>query len=212
MKTRLICVILCLVMILSFAGCGKKSAYPEGHDEFKAIIGETKADALKQLKLQESDLTELAPFVYQVPGNYSFCDYTFQSALMLDAVADRIYGFIYYVPVDDLSGLVPMRDKLIELFGQPNDYVFTQEDIEKGKNGESIGIGNTWSIHSFTREHHPEYAEYIEAYMEKSPSKCGYAWGLSMELRHSDQGQRYVVLTFQVGPDLSQPWEPGQDR
>ena len=173
MKTRLICVILCLVMILSFAGCGKKSAYPEGHDEFKAIIGETKADALKQLKLQESDLTELAPFVYQVPGNYSFCDYTFQSALMLDAVADRIYGFIYYVPVDDLSGLVPMRDKLIELFGQPNDYVFTQEDIEKGKNGESIGIGNTWSIHSFTREHHPEYAEYIEAYMEKSPSKCG---------------------------------------
>ena len=214
MKTRLLCVILCLAMVLSFAGCGKKSPYPEGYDEFKAIIGETKADALNKLKLQESDLTETIPntYAYQVPGTFAFSGYQFELEILLDRIFDRIYGFTYSTTVDDLSGLTAMREKLIELYGEPADNNFTEQLLQSLMENKSGAVGNTWSMYRFTEEHHPEYAKCLERMNEAYGITQVYVWNLVMEARCNEDGKFLIKMTFSVGPDYTASWQPGQDR
>ena len=216
MKTRLLCVILCLAMVLSFAGCGNNSTYPEGYEKHKAIIGETKADAIKKLKLQESDLKEVISDTYQIPGTFSFCGYDFEMVLLLDKASGRIFGFTYWVVVDDLSGFVALREKLMELYGKPDQVSFSEEEFEKVVHKRKGAVGDLWSLYPFTEEHHAEYARILEEYKERlpeSPVRAGdYTWNLALTgTTHLDE-KYIIIMDFSVGADYTQPWRPGQDR
>ena len=214
MKFRILCVVICLAVLLGLTGCGKKSSYPQGYEEYLAVVGETKADALNKLKLQESDLTEVMPnsYAYQVPGVFAFGGYQFKLEILLDRIFDRIYGFTYSMTVEDLSGLTAMREKLIELYGEPADNNFTQELLDKLIADKEGAVGNTWSMYRFTEEHHPEYAKCLERMNEAYGLNQVYAWNLVMEARCNDDGKFLIKMTFSVGPDYTASWQPGQPR
>ena len=214
MKFRILCVVICLAVLSGLTGCGKTSSYPQGYEEYLAVVGETKADALNKLKLQESDLTEVIPnsYAYQVPGVFAFGGYQFELEILLDRIFDRIYGFTYSMTVEDLSGLTAMREKLIELYGEPADNNFTQELLDKLIADKEGAVGNTWSMYRFTEEHHPEYAKCLERMNEAYGINQVYAWNLVMEARCNDDGKFLIKMTFSVGPDYTASWQPGQPR
>ena len=216
---RMFCLLICVAMILPLVGCAEESPYPEGYEKYKAVVGDLIPDALKKLKLKESDLREPIPniYMYQVPGTYSFCGYEFDLYLEEHRGYDRISGFVYWAYVDDISGVVALREKLIELYGEPVDYQFTEEGLQTLIQEKQGAVGNSWSMYRFTEEHHPEYAKCLDEYVERYNKKYGLpiamAWNLTFSVRYDDTCDQYKIeMQFGVGRDLTPSWQAGEDR
>ena len=210
---RLVCLLICLSMVLGLVGCAKESPYPEGYEKYKAIIGETREDAFKKLKMQESDFTVITTDMLQAPGTYSFCGYDFELYLKMDRTCDRVYGFEYSVFVDDLSGLPTMREKLLEIYGVPTHANFSEESLDRVITKKKGAVGDTWSLYPFTEEIHPEYAKIVEEFNQKRGYDVNLAWNFSMAAGYrEDVGRFRIVMDCQVGQDWTPSWQPGQDR
>ena len=210
----LVSIVTCVALMFGMIGCGKSSTGLQGYEKYLAVIGETKADALQKLKLQESDLTEAIPnsYAYQVPGTFAFSGYQFKLELLLDRIFDRIYGFTYSTTVEDLSGLTAMREKLIELYGEPSDSNFTEDLLNQMITDKEGSVGNVWSMYRFTEEHHPEYAKCLDQMNEAYGLDQVYAWNLTLQAICGEDGTYRITMAFSVGRDLSQQWQPGQSR
>lgn len=219
MVLKMVCLLLCMALALSLVGCSEESPYPEGYEKYKAIIGETKADALKQLKLKETELTQVFPnddTTYHVPGTFSFCDYDFGLIMGLERACDRVSSFTYWTLVDDLSGYKAMREKLIELYGAPIQLHYTDEMFDALANRKEGTVADTWSMYRFTEEHHPEFAKYLEevkkVYEEKFRREVNFSWNLVLQARVHEDGRFLITMIFSVGQDYTPSWQPGQDR
>ena len=210
---RLVCLLICLSMVLGLVGCAKESPYPPGYEQYLEVIGETKEDVFKKLKMQESDFTEITKDMLQAPGVYSFCGYDFELYLKFDRATDRLYGFKYSVFVDDLSGLPAMREKLLEIYGDPSHAGFSEDYFERLMTKKKGNVADNWSLFPFTEEIHPELAKIVKESYDKRGYGWTPAWNFNWAARYrEDAGKFSIIMDCAVGPDQTIHWEASEDQ
>ena len=210
---RVICLLVWLAMVLGMTACAKESPYPPGYEQYLEVIGETKEDVFKKLKMKESDFTELTEDMLQAPGVYSFCGYDFELYLKFDRATDRFYGFRYSVFVDDLSGLPAMREKLLEIYGDPSQAGFSEDYFERLMTKKKGKVADNWSLFPFTEEVHPEFAKIMKEGYDKLGHGWTPAWNFNWGASYrEDMGKFTISMDCVVGPDQTPSWQAGADR
>lgn len=105
MRKRILFCLLSLVMLLT-AGCGNamyrnKPNNPPGHEVLEAVIGMRTADALKKLKLSESELIadSSLPNIYNTTRKITFAGVEF--SISLGIFPDDLISSVYYTAIYD---------------------------------------------------------------------------------------------------------------
>ena len=213
---RMFCLLICMALMLGQAGCADKTSYPKDYDTYFGILGETKADALKALKLQETELVEFRvpnSFEYVIPKTVTFGGFDFEIHLHVDPAFDRICGFKYYARTDDISALWELYEKLVEKYGAPGSEKFTQQLVELLANEKRGSVGSTWSLCRFTEDIHLEYYRCLEQFKETNDFSETIAWNLDLTSRYDEEAEKFEVeLDFKVGRVYGADWQAGADR
>ena len=210
---RMVSLLICMAMALGLAGCSKESPYPEGYEKYKAVIGDTREESLKKLKLNESDLLAETQNSYLLPTVVEFCGYKFEVRLYYDRISDRLFSVQYQTFTDEISGVPVLYDKMIELFGTPGNTGFEEQYFTRLAEKKKGSLSAGWSMYRFTEEHHPEFAKYLEEINTARDRNFTWAWNANLSCNYRTDLEKYsILMSFRVGENQSPSWRPGQER
>ena len=213
MKYRILSVVVCLAVLLGLSGCAKESEYPQGYEQFKAVVGDTREESLRKLKMEVADLTDEDQYTYLLPGTYEFCGYAFEVRLVYDSLLDRLTKIKYSILVDDISGVPALKEKMIGLYGTPGNDSFQEEYVNRLAEKKKGTVTMAWSMYRFTEEHHPEFVRCLKKYAENGSKQMDYFWNAALGCNYSEDLEKYnILMMFYLGPDNTTSWQPGQPR